>query len=494
VRIKQRKAIQGGSATEARRARRGWAGSVALVAVSAVIVVAGVRLLGPSTPDRRAELVQPVGPLPTTASGFALVGNGILPETRSELDRLTALLAADPNDSNAYMELGYAYLQYARETSDPSAYVRADTAFSEALQRDAAAVRSITGRALIAIARHDFGGGLRLADRALGLAPRLGPALGARADALTELGRYDDAAAAVQKMVDLRPDLSSYSRVSYQRELHGDIDGALEGMKRAFQVGSSNVENREYIRVLIADLFLLKGDLATAEQTYRAALETYPGFIWALNGLGKIAAAKGDLPGAIGFLEQAIARVPLPEFLITLAELRLESGQDATADLQLVRDVQGLFAANGVNTDLELALFEANHGDPRLALELATKAYRSQPNVKAADALAWALMKNGRLPEARQRAEEAIRLGTPRGIYSFHAGSIRAAQGDAAAAMDLLERAFEVEPHFSPLYEREARQLMADLDAGHPTRSPCRTATDPEGESQAETGEPTVGC
>ena len=46
-------------------------------------------------------------------------------------------------------------------------------------------------------------------------------------DALVELGRYDEAATALQRMVDLKPNLAAYARVSYFRELHGDLDGAL---------------------------------------------------------------------------------------------------------------------------------------------------------------------------------------------------------------------------------------------------------------------------
>ena len=37
------------------------------------------------------------------------------------------------------------------------------------------------------------------------------------ADAQTELGRYDDAVQTLQTMIDMRPDLSSYSRISSRR-------------------------------------------------------------------------------------------------------------------------------------------------------------------------------------------------------------------------------------------------------------------------------------
>jgi hypothetical protein len=51
---------------------------------------------------------------------------------------------------------------------------------------------------------------------------------GVMGDALVELGRYDEAFVQIQRMVDLRPDLSSYARVSYARELQGDVVGAAE--------------------------------------------------------------------------------------------------------------------------------------------------------------------------------------------------------------------------------------------------------------------------
>ena len=46
-------------------------------------------------------------------------------------------------------------------------------------------------------------------------------------DAVLEQGSLDEAAIAYQCMVDLRPDLQSYSRVAHLRWLKGDVDGAI---------------------------------------------------------------------------------------------------------------------------------------------------------------------------------------------------------------------------------------------------------------------------
>ena len=158
----------------------------------------------------------------------------------------------------------------------------------------------------------------------------------------------------------------------------------------------------------------------------------------------------------------------MPEFLVGLGETQEAAGRmgDAATTYQLVRDIQGLFAANGVRTDLELALFEADHGDPARAVELARAAWAETPNVKAADALAWALHAAGRMDDARAMAEEALRLGSLEPAYAYHAGMIAAAQGDDAAARRWLGASVARNPAWSPLHAPRAAAALAGLDAG----------------------------
>ena len=59
-------------------------------------------------------------------------------------------------------------------------------------------------------------------------------------DALVETGDYAGAVRAAQRMIDLRPDSSSYSRVSYLRELHGDTEGAIQAMTLAVKAANPN--------------------------------------------------------------------------------------------------------------------------------------------------------------------------------------------------------------------------------------------------------------
>jgi tetratricopeptide (TPR) repeat protein len=371
-----------------------------------------------------------------------------------------------PDDVQSYAVLGAAYMQKVRDTGDPSFYAKAQAVLDEALKRDPQNVEALIGAGTLANARHQFGQALQLGEQAKAINPTVPRIYGVLADAQTELGQYDDAVQTLQTMIDMRPDLSSYSRISYARELHGDMEGAIEAMQEAVTAGGPATENSAWVRVQLGNLYFTQGDLAQAEQEYQGTLALLPDYVYAQAGLGRVRAAQGKLEEAIGLYQSAIARMPLPEFVIALGETQQAAGRAAEAAKQydLVRAMEQLFKANGVDTDLELALFDADHGnDPAATLALARDAYARRPSVKAADTLAWALFKAGQLPEARRYANEALRLGTHDPLLLYHAGTIAQAQGDNVAARDWLTRALERNPNFSPLYAPQARQALTNL-------------------------------
>ena len=374
----------------------------------------------------------------------------------------------NPADVQGYAVLGAAYLQKARDTGDPTFYGKAQAVIDEALRRDPQNVEALIGAGTLANARHQFREALQLGEQARALNPSVPRVYGVIADAQTELGMYDEAVATLQTMIDMRPDLSSFSRISYARELHGDMDGAVEMMQAAVQAGGPATENSAWVRVQLGNLFFNKGDLAAAERQYNGTLEILPDYVYAQAGLAHVRAAQGKNDEAISLYQQAIARMPLPEFVIGLGELYQASGKpaDAARQYDLVRAMQQLFKSNGVDTDLELALFDADHGaDAGATVALARAAYARRPSIKAADTLAWALFKAGKLPEARRYADEALRLKTQDATMLFHAGMIAQAQGDTAAARERLDAALALNPHFSPLFAPQARQALAALSA-----------------------------
>lgn len=388
-------------------------------------------------------------------------------ETNKLIAKLETTIRGGSGDTNSYTALGLAYLQRVRETGDPTDYGRAQAALDEALRRSPNSVEALVGKGTLALARHKFREALELGEKARALAPEVSRIYGVIGDAQVELGRYDEALQSIQAMVDKRPDLSSYSRVSYVRELHGQVKNAIKAMEEAVSSGGPFAENTEYVRIQLGNLYFNSGDLAQAERTYQTSLKDLPDYVFALGGLGRVRAAQGRYDEAIELFRRAVDRIPLPEFAIALGETQEAAGkrEDAARTYELVRTIQKLFQANGVDVDLELALFDADHGtDPAATLELARKAHADRPSIRAADALGWALYKAGQPQEAKKYALEALRLGTKDASLMYHAGVIAAAAGDPDAARRWLTSALETNPHFSPLYAPKAQEALTALE------------------------------
>ena len=402
------------------------------------------------------RLTTPTAPL----SAPALAGRDHIVGTT--LTDLQARVAQNPNDAESYALLGLAYLQQVRETADANYYGLAEKALNEALSRDPQQFQAVLGQGILALARHDFRQGLVWGEQARTLNPYSAEALGVLVDANVELGRYETAVSTAQQMVNLRPNLASYSRIAYLRELHGDVDGAIETMSQAAQAGAPGQENTLWTQVQLGNLYLHQGRLGEATAVYQQALQTRSDYPFAQAGLARVQAAQGDVDAAIVTFEQLVGRLPLPEFAITLGELYLATGQPEKAQPQfdLVHLIQQLNTDAGMNVDLELALFEANHGDPDQAVRLATAAYDIRPSIYTADTLAWALYKNGNPKAAWPYSQEALRLGTQDAILHFHAGMIAHQLGQSSAAQKQLTQALALNPTFSLLDAPLAQQLL----------------------------------
>jgi tetratricopeptide (TPR) repeat protein len=386
--------------------------------------------------------------------------------TDGQIQALQDQLRAHPNDWQSYSPLGLAYLQKARETGDPTYYQKTEEALDKVLSFQADDYASISAWGALALARHDFSVALEWGEKARQINPDRTYAYGVIADAQIELGRYEEAVETLQTMVDLRPDMSSYSRISYIRELHGDTEGALGMMQLAVDSGTPNSENTAWVRTQLANLYFNSGDLEQAELEYQLTLQNRPNYVYALAGLGRVRAAQGNTEAAIKLLIRAVAIMPLPEFVIALGDLYQAAGQQAAANqqYQLVAAIETLFRANGVDMDMEIALFNADHEKNMTeTLALARKAYVNRPSIHGADALAWALYKTGDLEEAKTYSEEALQLGTKDPLKLFHAGMIALESGDKSQAREYLEEALAINPRFSILYAEEARRTLLSV-------------------------------
>ncbi|CAA9329377.1 MAG: FIG00666655: hypothetical protein [uncultured Friedmanniella sp.] len=432
-----------------RWARRSLSG-VAVVGLAAGLLAIGTAAGSP--PD--VAPAPPSSPVGRSAQGQTVEA------LQRDLDRV-------PGDWTAWSALGLAYVEQARVTADPTLYSRAEGAFARSLQlrpedNDAA----LTGQATLAAARHDFADALALTDRSLAVNGFSPTTWAVRSDALTELGRYDEARAAVQRLLDLSPDgVDALTRASYALELRGDGAGARTALEQAVQEARRPADVA-FAQQYLGELAWNEGDLTAARAAYEAGLAADPTSLALLAGRAEVTAAEGDTAAAVADHRRVVERLPAPEHLVALGELLEATGELQAAEEQyaVVRATQQLYAANGQDVDSELALFEADHGDPAAAVQLAARAYAARPDsVHVQDAYAWALHAAGRSAEALPVARASARLGLRSPAFAYHLGVIEAAAGDPAAARAALQRALDLNPTFSPLHAPRAAALLERL-------------------------------
>jgi tetratricopeptide (TPR) repeat protein len=373
------------------------------------------------------------------------------------LARLQAEVRAKPS-SRGFALLGLAYEQRARASGDPSYYTRAEGVLRRAAEDDPLAV---VGRGSLALSRHRFREALVLGRLAVALAPDTARGYGILGDALVEVGRYREAFGAFDRMASLRPGESSYARVSYARELTGDVPGAVAAMRLALDAAQGQPEPFAWTAVQLGKIFWSVGDARAANRSYRVALRAVPGYVYALDALAQTEAAQGGFGRAIALERRAVEAVPQPQFVTTLGDLFATAGNHAAAQRQyaLVGAIRRLFRANGVRTDLEAAQFDIDHGI-RLARALAAArvAHADRPSIDGDDVLAWALARNGRCTDALHWSKRALRLGTHDATKLFHRGMIERCLGRGDAARSWFRRAVDLNPHFSLLWAPVARR------------------------------------
>ena len=301
-------------------------------------------------------------PAPKTppSSSFTLSWSG----NERVIPALQEKLKADDRNPDLNAALGQAYLQKARETGDPSYYTKAEQLFERALSSNADHGEALIGNASLAMSRHQFEKARDIAQRAANLDEYSAAARGILSDALVQLRDYDSAVRVLEEMVRLKPNLSSYSRISYMRELKGDPKGAIRAMQMAIQAGAPNGENTAWCIVQLGNLYLNSAHIADAEMAYRAALRRFPDYVHAYAGLAKVASARNEFEPAIEYYGRAIERVPMPEFLIGLGSIYQRMGKPAEAatQFQLVSNIKKMYEANGVSMGAEIQQMMAKAG------------------------------------------------------------------------------------------------------------------------------------
>jgi tetratricopeptide (TPR) repeat protein len=388
--------------------------------------------------------------------------------TAQTVARLEEEVRVGPADADLLVQLGFAYQLRWRESADAGYLPRSEVALRRALRSRPDDANAVLGLGSLALIRHEFRSALvygRRAQRSLSGSAR---PLGVIADALVELGRYPEAFAAIERMVSLRPNLASYSRVAYERELTGDRAGAVAAMRLALDAAGGQTEATAWSLVELARLERGRGRVGAARTYVQGALRVLPGYPAGRLELARVETSSGDLRRAIDAARRAADAVPTPQAVALLADLldRTGGGTEARAARRTVDGVERLLRANGVRVDLESAVYRADRGlRPAETVALALRARADRPSVFGDDAVAWALARAGRCDEALSFARRALRLGTDDPLLFFHRGYAEGCAGNVAAQRTWYARALALDPEFSIRWAPVARRALADTDS-----------------------------
>ena len=219
---------------------------------------------------------------------------------------LTKKTEINSNDIKSMLAIAGIYMQEARVTGNYAYYNEAAMhQISSVLEKDPENFEALSFKTTILLSMHKFEEALIIAEQLKQKFPYNAYVYGMLIDANVELGKYEAAVEAADKMISIRPDIRSYSRIAYLREIHGDIPGAIDAMKLAVTAGAPGDENTEWCRVQTGKLYEQFGKLKEAEMQYLIALNNRENYPYALAGLARIATAQKDYTKALLLFQQA---------------------------------------------------------------------------------------------------------------------------------------------------------------------------------------------
>ena len=353
--------------------------------------------------------------------------------TRDDLQRtvtaMEARLQARPSDGDAAVQLASALVRLQRVNSDANAVIRAEQHLRTVLSHLPDHYESQRMLGTVLLSQHRFRDAIREANRARDIEPRDAWNYGVLGDAHLELGEYDDAYAAFDRMNQLRPGPAAYARVAYALELRGDLHGALESMQMAAEGTSAHdAEGQAWHYAQVGNLLLQLGRIGDARREFARAAHTFPDHPYAMRGLANVKIAEGDVNAALSMYSRLLAKHATPELAAIVGDLHATRGDARRAEelYVLAEKLERDGWASEEPQPQALARFLAERGRkiPE-AVMLAEEAAAKRRDIFTMDALAWSYFKAGRLDDARKAADAATRTGTRDRTILAHARAIR---------------------------------------------------------------------
>jgi tetratricopeptide (TPR) repeat protein len=384
---------------------------------------------------------------------------------RTTFDKAIGDLKANSDNPKPLLDLASAYILEGRISGNGGYYSNAAlTVLDKVLDGETTTAdqrfQALSLKSAVLLNMHQFKQALDAANEGLKIAQYNAGIWGALVDANVELGHYDEAVKASDKMVSIRPDLRSYSRVAYLRQIYGLNNGAIEAMKMAVESGVPGLESTEWARVQLGDLYLNTGKVDSARLLYRYSLVYRPNYPYAEMGMARADKAQKNYDGAIEHARAAVKALPESSFIAFLADLYELKGDTKKAEemradvkrlLQEAADNEPKNAAVKHNGARELANAYVATKEYDKALQYAKQDYDMRPtNIDANELMAWLSYLKGDNNAAKGYAEKTLVTNTKNATLLYKDGLIFSAAGDAARGDSLKKEALSIMPYIDP--------------------------------------------
>lgn len=367
----------------------------------------------------------------------------------------------DDQDLESRLRLAQLFIVEARVTGEhghyyPAALKVCDDVLERSKENKDMYFMASTIKAGVQLSQHDFPGALKTGQEALAINPLNAQIYGVLVDAYVELGEYDKAVEMADKMVSIRPDLRSYSRVSYLREIFGQMEGpenAFDAMNLAVDAGFPGMEESAWARLTLGYMYWNYGRIEDAKEQFEIILEQRPNYPFAIAALGDIAMEMNQKEEAEKLLTQAAQIIPEVGFYESLALLRKAQGNE-TEYQQLVSEVKEMYAddvATGHNMSMEYINFYL-HVFPDLdkAMEYAQEEYKTRSkNIDVNRLLAEIYYKKGDYTKAAEHIKAASVTGSKNPELLCLRGLIALANNDKSSGKKDIEMAFRLNKELS---------------------------------------------
>ncbi len=377
-----------------------------------------------------------------------------------EISALQRKIKTSPIPAPLLDRLGWLLVAKARSTGDEGIYnlVKQTALCLEALEPESTAALLLRGHALQSL--HNFKEAEPVARK---LIEKRGASFdyGLLGDISMDRGQVTQGIEAYQKMMELKPDLHSYTRAAHARWLTGDVEGALELISMATEAGSSrNAEATAWSYSRRAAYELQLNRLSDALQSVKAALELQPDYAAALFFRGRIELAQGQTNNAVVSLQRAVKLNSLPEYQWLLADVLNTTGEkSALPAIELELNKRG-----ALEDPRTFALYLTTRREKNeIALKLAERELTQREDVFTHDALAWALHATGKYSEAQTQSNLALSEGTEDARLFFHAAVIAHSVGNLKEALFFSQKANGIQQMLFPSEQKQLVELNGHL-------------------------------